>query len=81
MTGVDADSWWGLLAPARTPGDIISRMNGAMAKALREPMVQQGLSEQGVVYRLSTAQAFGTFIEDEIARWAAVIKENKIVSD
>jgi tripartite-type tricarboxylate transporter receptor subunit TctC len=43
-------------------------------------VVQQGLSEQGVIYRLSTPQAFGTFIEDEIARWAAVIKENKIVA-
>ena len=80
MTGVDADSWWGLLAPARTPAEIISRMNEAMAKALREPVVQQGLSEQGVIYRLSTPQAFGTFVEDEIARWAAVIKENKIVA-
>jgi tripartite-type tricarboxylate transporter receptor subunit TctC len=80
MTGVDADSWWGMLAPARTPAEIISRMNEAMAKALREPVVQQGLSEQGVIYRLSTPEAFGTFIEDEIARWAAVIKENKVVA-
>ena len=80
IAGVDADSWWGMLAPARTPAEIISRMNAAMAKALREPVVQQGLSEQGVIYRLSSPQAFGTFIEDEIARWAAVIKENKIVA-
>jgi tripartite-type tricarboxylate transporter receptor subunit TctC len=80
IAGVDADSWWGMLAPARTPREIVSRMNGAMARALQEPVVQQGLSEQGVVYRLSTPEAFGTFIEDEIARWAAVIKENKIVA-
>jgi tripartite-type tricarboxylate transporter receptor subunit TctC len=80
ITGVDADSWWGMLAPARTPGEIISRMNAAMAKALREPVVEQGLSEQGVIYRLSTPEAFGTFINDEIARWAAVIKENRIVA-
>jgi tripartite-type tricarboxylate transporter receptor subunit TctC len=80
ITGVDADSWWGMLAPARTPAEIISRMNAAMARALREPVIEQGLSAQGVVYRLSTPQEFGAFIEDEIARWAVVIKENRIVA-
>jgi tripartite-type tricarboxylate transporter receptor subunit TctC len=80
ITGVDADSWWGMLAPAKTPREIISRMNGAMMRALQEPVVQQGLSEQGIVYRLSTPETFSTFIKAEIARWAAVIKENKIAA-
>jgi tripartite-type tricarboxylate transporter receptor subunit TctC len=78
--GIDAEAWWGMLAPARTPPEIIARMNAAMIKALREPAVQQGLSEQGVVYRLSTPEAFGSFLAAEIARWAKVIKENRIVA-
>jgi tripartite-type tricarboxylate transporter receptor subunit TctC len=41
--------------------------------------VQQSLSDQGLVYRLSTPEAFGRFLADEIARWAKVIKDNKIV--
>jgi tripartite-type tricarboxylate transporter receptor subunit TctC len=77
--GIDAEAWWGMLAPARTSGEIISRMNVAMIKALQEPMVQQSLSDQGLVYRLSTPEAFGRFLADEIARWAKVIKDNKIV--
>ena len=68
-----------MLAPAKTPAEIISRMNAAMTKALQEPAVQQSLSDQGVVYRLSTPDAFGKFIAAEIARWAKVIKDNKIV--
>jgi hypothetical protein len=43
--------------------------------------VQQGLSEQGVYYRLSSPEAFGSFLENEIKRWAKVVKDNKIVVD
>jgi tripartite-type tricarboxylate transporter receptor subunit TctC len=80
ISGFDAEAWWGLLAPARTPSDIIVRMNAAMAKALREPMVERSLNDQGVEYQLSSPKAFGEFIEGEIARWAKVIKDNKIVA-
>ena len=77
---VDAQSWWGMLAPAKTPTEIIARMHAAMTKALQEPAVQQSLSEQGIVYRVSTPEAFGGFIEGEIERWAKVVKDNKIVA-
>ena len=79
VAGFDAESWWGLLAPAKTPPDIIARMNAAMVEALQDPTVKQGLSEQGVDYRLSSPEAFGRFVEDEIKRWAKVVKDNKIV--
>jgi tripartite-type tricarboxylate transporter receptor subunit TctC len=80
VTGIDAEAWWGMLAPAKTPADIILRMNVALAKALQEPAVSQSLSDQGIVYRLSTPAAFGEFLAGEIARWAKVIKDNKIVT-
>ena len=79
VVGFDAESWWGLLAPARTSPAIIARMNAAMVDALQEPTVRQGLSEQGVDYRLSSPEVFGSFIENEIKRWAKVVKDNKIV--
>ena len=77
---VDAESWWGILAPAKTPSEIIARMHAAMSKALQEPAVQRSLSEQGVILRVSTPEAFGTFIDSEITRWAKVVKDNKIVA-
>ncbi|MEA2982801.1 MAG: hypothetical protein QOF09_4624 [Alphaproteobacteria bacterium] len=79
VPGFDAEAWWGLLAPSKTPPAIIARMNAAMVEALQEPAVQQGLSEQGVDYRLSSPDAFGRFLENEINRWAKVVKDNKIV--
>jgi tripartite-type tricarboxylate transporter receptor subunit TctC len=80
ITGFDAEAWWGLLAPAKTPSDIVVRMNVAMAKALREPAVERSLNDQGLEYQLSSPKAFGEFIEGEIVRWAKVIKDNKIVA-
>jgi tripartite-type tricarboxylate transporter receptor subunit TctC len=77
---VGAGSLAQLLAPARTSNDIIARMHDAMTKALEEPAVRRSLSEQEVVYRLSSPAAFGQFIEAEVARWAKVVKDNKIVA-
>ena len=79
VPGFDAVSWWGLLAPAKTPPEIVARMNAAMVEALNDPMVKQSLSEQGVDYRLSSPDEFGRFVENEVKRWAKVVKDNNIV--
>ena len=79
IAGFDAEAWWGLLAPAKTPPEIIARMNAAMAEALQTPVVKQSLTEQGVDYRLSSPDEFGRFLEAEVTRWAKVVKDNKIV--
>jgi tripartite-type tricarboxylate transporter receptor subunit TctC len=77
---IDAQSWWGLLAPAKTPSNIIMRMHDALAKALDVETVRQSLSEQGVIYRLSSPEELGRFLEAEIPRWAQVVKDNRIVA-
>jgi tripartite-type tricarboxylate transporter receptor subunit TctC len=79
LTGFGAESWWGMLAPAKTPPDIIDRTNSAMAEVLQAPVVKETLTEQGVDYRLSSPADFGSFVEGEIKRWAKVVKDNKIV--
>jgi tripartite-type tricarboxylate transporter receptor subunit TctC len=78
VPGYDAEAWWGMLAPARTPPEIIERMREAMAKALNEPSVKASLGEQGLSYTLSSAEQFGSFVEGEIAKWGKVVKDNKI---
>jgi tripartite-type tricarboxylate transporter receptor subunit TctC len=79
VPGYDAESWWGLLAPAKTSPEIVTRMHAAMVEALQDPATKAGLSEQGVDYRLSSPDEFGRFIENEIKRWAKVVKDNNIV--
>ena len=79
VPGFDAEAWWGLLAPAKTPPEIVARMNAAMVEALNDPMAKQSLSEQGIDYRLSSPDVFGRFVESEVKRWAKVVKDNNIV--
>ena len=77
---IDAQSWWGLLAPARTPRGHHRAHASVVAKALEVETVRQSLSEQGVIYRLSSPEELGRFIEAEIPRWAKVVKDNRIVA-
>jgi tripartite-type tricarboxylate transporter receptor subunit TctC len=77
---IDAQSWWGMLAPAKTPPDIVARMHQALTKALAVETVRQSLSEQGMIYRLSSPEELGRFIEAEIPRWAKVVKDNRIIA-
>lgn len=79
IPAAESNSWWGLLAPAHTPRAIIDKMHDAFAKALRDPAVAPKLEEQGVVMRLSSPEEFGSFLQNEVQRWAKVVKENHIV--
>ncbi len=82
LPGFAANAWWGLLVPAKTPPEIVKRLHAAFTTVFNDPGVKQSLVEQaGLVYELSTPEAFGTFIEAEIARWAKVIKDNKIAPE
>jgi tripartite-type tricarboxylate transporter receptor subunit TctC len=78
IPAAESNSWWGLLAPAGTPRPIIERMHDAFAKAMRDPEVNKRLVDQGLVMRLSTPEEFGAFLENEVHRWAKVVKENHI---
>ncbi len=82
IPGFSANAWWGIVVPAKTPPEIIQRLNQAFTTAFKDPGVTETLVETaGIVYELSTPDAFGTFLEGEIARWAKVVKDNKIVPE
>jgi tripartite-type tricarboxylate transporter receptor subunit TctC len=77
--GFSANAWWGLLVPAKTPPEIVTRLHAAFTAGFKDPGVTETLVDQaGVVYTLSSPPEFGKFIEDEIARWAKVVKDNGI---
>lgn len=78
VPGFDSEAWWGLNAPAGTPAPIVAKMHKAFGDALRNPGVEQKLTEQGVVLRISSPQEYQSFLENEVTRWGKVVKENKI---
>ena len=74
VPGFDASIWQGMLAPARTPIPIITRLNRETVAALQAGDVKEQLRAQGIDATPSTPAAFAAFIKTEIARWAQVIK-------
>jgi tripartite-type tricarboxylate transporter receptor subunit TctC len=74
LPGYGASGWYGLLAPAGTPGAIIERLNAEAVKALRDPDVARKLSSQGAEPAPGSAPEFSAFIRREIEKWSKVVK-------
>lgn len=79
--GFDAPAWWGVLASAKTPPEIVRRMNDEINKALRVPEIAGKLSGQGMTIVGGTPEAARSFIDKQIDTWAVVVKENNIKAD
>ena len=76
--GFEADQWYGIVAPAGTPPEIVRTLNTHVNKALASPEVATRLSGEGAEPTPDTPQAYGALIESEIKRWAPVIKAGNI---
>jgi tripartite-type tricarboxylate transporter receptor subunit TctC len=74
LTGYEASSWFGVLAPAGTPKDVIAKLNEAIVKALGTPDMQEKLSSQGAQPIGNSPAEFAAHIQAEIAKWAKVVK-------
>ncbi|MGH8034620.1 MAG: Bug family tripartite tricarboxylate transporter substrate binding protein [Lysobacterales bacterium] len=74
LKGFEASSWFGLLAPAGTPPDIVSRLQQEVAKALNAPAIKEKLLAQGAIPSGNTPQQFSAFINAEHKKWAQVVK-------
>ncbi|MDO8718220.1 MAG: tripartite tricarboxylate transporter substrate binding protein [Polaromonas sp.] len=74
LKGFDASSWFGLLAPAGTPPDIVKRIQEEVAKALGTPAIKEKMLAQGAIPSGNTPQQFTDFINAEHEKWAKVVK-------
>jgi tripartite-type tricarboxylate transporter receptor subunit TctC len=72
--GYAVTTWTGLLAPANTPREIITRLREAVVKSLRTPQARAQLDAQGADIAGGTPEEFAAFIKDELARHARVLK-------
>jgi tripartite-type tricarboxylate transporter receptor subunit TctC len=72
---VDAVQWVGMLAPGKTPKDVIAKLNGALREALSTADVKEKLSLQGVTAAATTPEEFQSLIETEIKQWRDVGRE------
>jgi tripartite-type tricarboxylate transporter receptor subunit TctC len=78
VPGIVIDSWFGFLAPAATPPSVVAALNAAFNKALADPAVRARMEEVGVIPLGGPPERMGEHMRSEVARWGAVIRENKI---
>lgn len=81
VPGFEVVNWYGLVAPAGTPKQIISKINKEVVRALQMPDVIDVLAQNGMVPLPSTPEQFGTFLRSEIKKWAKVVKDSNIRVD
>jgi tripartite-type tricarboxylate transporter receptor subunit TctC len=74
LKGYEASSWFGLLAPAGTPPEVVSRIQQETAKALNVPAIKEKLLAQGAIPSGNTPAEFAKMIDSEIKKWAQVVK-------
>jgi len=81
LAGYDTAIWYGILAPAGTPREIVATLNEAVLAAVRTPEVRAKLIEQGADPLEVGPEAFGAYIRAEIDKWSRVIREAGIKTE
>ena len=77
----DAPAWWAVLAPAKTPPEIVARMNAEISKALQNPDTAKKLEAQGISLIGGAPETARVFIEKQIDIWGKVVKDYGIKAD
>jgi tripartite-type tricarboxylate transporter receptor subunit TctC len=79
--GFSASGWYGVMAPAATPKDIVAKLNAEITRTLRTPDVSDRLNSMAAEPAPNTPEQFGTFIRSEIDKWAKVVKAANMKAD
>ncbi len=81
LPGFEASNWYAFFAPARTPVEIVDRLNAEIHQAMGQPEILKALSEQGMEPILSTPSEQREFIRAEMTKWAALVKARGIEAE
>ena len=76
MPEFEVDTWYGVLAPAGTPREIVARLNAELTRLMQSQDMRDRLATVGIEPMTSTPGEFGDFLAAEIAKWAKVVKES-----
>ena len=79
VPGFEVVAWYGVIAPAKTPPAIISRLNREIAKAMQTPEVQKSLASLSADTSTTSPEEFAAMIKTDIGRWEKVVKAAGLV--
>src|SRR5262249_5615745 len=78
LEGLEAASWFGVIAPAKTPREIIVRVNREIGQVLRDPEIVQRFTAQGMRLAAGSPEDFSDYIEADRAKWETVVRDANI---
>ena len=81
IKGFEADQWYGVVAPAGTPRDVVAKLNAQINAALASPELKARLGNEGAIATPTTPEAFGQLIARELARWKPVIQGGRVKAE
>ena len=81
VPGFELITWYGIFAPARTPAAIVKRLNGEIEKALRDSDTREKLEAQGLEPTIMSPEELRRYTEQDVSRWAKLIKSAGIKTD
>jgi len=80
--GLQAEAWWGVFAPAGTPAELVTRMNNALRETLSEERIRTQMTQiQQARLVLSDPAGLARFLDAEVAKWSAVVREFSVKPD
>jgi tripartite-type tricarboxylate transporter receptor subunit TctC len=81
VLGVEADAWFALFAPAKTPAPVVDQLGGAVRAALRTDAASDAVAKQGMTLSLRSPAELAAWLPGEIVKWASVIKSAGVTVD
>ena len=79
--GFNASPWYGILAPAGTPKEVVARLSRELTAVMNSPAIKERFSTLGMEPLLSTPEEFSTFIKSDISKWARAVKQSGATAD
>ena len=81
MNGFEANTWWGAVAPAATPKDVLAKLNAEINRMLATAEVRKLFQSQDVQIAGGTTEACADYIRSQVALWSGVVRESKIKAE
>jgi tripartite-type tricarboxylate transporter receptor subunit TctC len=76
VKGFESTAWFGVFGPAKLPPAVTSKLNAAIVAALDDPALREQLKAEGAAPAGGSAEAFATFVREDVKRWAPIVKES-----
>jgi tripartite-type tricarboxylate transporter receptor subunit TctC len=81
VAGYETYNWFGILAPAGTPADVVAYLNRELVAVMRDPAMQAWMQSRGAEAASGTSESFAAYIQRDLAKWSRVVKETGVSAD